>query len=299
MKRSGNNRQPRRFTMLFAMCAAAIAAIALMWTLYLLIFGRIGPSGAELLFRVDAGDVSQADARLIARDSARIIRIRLSDRRSLVRVTPDNRISVKLDDDPSEEELKSLQKRIESRGRLGLHLVNDFKSDLEVASAGREVTGCVPYVRINGRGLKRVDYPELAKLGLETEDWLGIGDNPRVALVETEPAIASESVDTGLIFPRRGSDGDGALIMGFTSAGSVEFGAMTEENIGRHLAFIVDDVIFAATMIVERLGALARIEPSADMDEEELKDLARILRSGEMPAVLRLEEIIRPEKPEE
>ena len=296
MERNGNTRQPRRFTMLFTMCAVAFAAIALMWTLYLLIFGRIGPSGAELLFRVDAGDVSQADARLIARDSARIIRIRMSDRRSLVRVMPDNRISVKLDDDPPEEELTSLQKRIESRGRLGLHLVNDFEPDLEIASAGQEVPGCVPYVRINGGGFKRADYSELGKLDLETEDWLGISDDPRVALVEIEPAIAPESVDPGLIFPRQGSDGDGALILGFTSAGSIELGDMTEENIGRHLAFIVDDVIYATPKIVERLGTVARLEPSAYMDEEEIKELARILRSGEMPAGLRLEEIIRPEE---
>lgn len=304
MERNGNIRQPRRFSMLITICAVALVAIALMWTLYLLKFGRIGPSGTEIIFSVNTGDQSREDARMTARETARIVRVRLSDKRSLVRVKPDNRISVTLDDEPSDEDVVSLQRRIENVGKIGFYLINSDEEDLQRASEGHQVPGHVPYIRSTGAKGQRIrffraEYAALTELNLEVDDWLGIGDEPRAALVETEPAVSGDSIDPTLVSVTKGQNNqEAALALGFTSSGSLKLGELTEKNIGRHMAFVIDDVIYTAPVIAARIGTIAVVEPSGGIDYQELEDLARILHSGEMPASLQLEEIVRPEKPE-
>lgn len=68
-----------------------------------------------------------------------------------------------------------------------------------------------------------------------------------------------------------------------TSRGGKVFGHITEKNVGRRMAIVLDDVVRSAPVIRERiLGGSAQI--SGSFTHEEAADLAIVLRVGALPA---------------
>jgi preprotein translocase subunit SecD len=74
--------------------------------------------------------------------------------------------------------------------------------------------------------------------------------------------------------------------VGFTlkPAGATAFGRATSENIGRHLAIVLDKSVQSAPRIESRISDAGRIHGS--FTQEEAQDLSLILRSGALPATL-------------
>lgn len=78
--------------------------------------------------------------------------------------------------------------------------------------------------------------------------------------------------------------------MSFTAAGTTKFADATEKNVGKQLAIVLDDVIYAAPNVKERIGGgNARIELNnrnyeAAMNEAKMISMA--LRAGALPAKL-------------
>jgi len=74
--------------------------------------------------------------------------------------------------------------------------------------------------------------------------------------------------------------------VGFTlkPAGATAFGRATGENIGRHLAIVLDKSVQSAPRIESRISDAGRIHGS--YTQEEAQDLSLILRSGALPATL-------------
>lgn len=71
--------------------------------------------------------------------------------------------------------------------------------------------------------------------------------------------------------------------MDFTSRGSRVFAKLTEDNVGKRMAIVLDGVVRSAPVIREKiLGGSAQI--SGDFTVEEAKDLAIVLRVGALPA---------------
>ena len=69
----------------------------------------------------------------------------------------------------------------------------------------------------------------------------------------------------------------------FTSRGSRIFGSLTEKNVGKRMAIVLDDVVRSAPVIREKiLGGSAQITGS--FTHEEATDLAIVLRVGALPA---------------
>lgn len=69
----------------------------------------------------------------------------------------------------------------------------------------------------------------------------------------------------------------------FTSKGGRVFAKLTEENVGKRMAIVLDDVVRSAPVIREKiLGGSAQI--SGSFSHEEAADLAIVLRVGALPA---------------
>jgi len=69
----------------------------------------------------------------------------------------------------------------------------------------------------------------------------------------------------------------------FTSWGAKEFERITAENVGKRLAIILDNTVYSAPVIREKIsGGRAVIE--GDFTLEEARDLAIVLRAGALPA---------------
>jgi preprotein translocase subunit SecD len=79
------------------------------------------------------------------------------------------------------------------------------------------------------------------------------------------------------------SPGNWQVAIEFTANGARIFGDITEQNVGRHLAIVLDGVLQSAPRINERIpGGRAVITGQFTVDEA--RDLAIVLRAGALPA---------------
>jgi preprotein translocase subunit SecD len=79
------------------------------------------------------------------------------------------------------------------------------------------------------------------------------------------------------------STGNWQVSIEFTATGTRIFGEVTEQNVGRHLAIILDGNLYSAPRINERIpGGRAVITGQFTVDEA--RDLAIVLRAGALPA---------------
>jgi preprotein translocase subunit SecD len=77
--------------------------------------------------------------------------------------------------------------------------------------------------------------------------------------------------------------GNWQVAIEFTPAGTKVFGDITEQNVGRHLAIILDGNLYSAPRINERIpGGRAVITGQFSVDDA--RDLAIVLRAGALPA---------------
>jgi preprotein translocase subunit SecD len=83
--------------------------------------------------------------------------------------------------------------------------------------------------------------------------------------------------------PDQASFGQYYVLMRLNSRGKRLFAKLTEENVGRALAIVLDDTIFSAPVIQEPIReGEARI--TGHFTPEEARDLAIVLREGALPA---------------
>jgi preprotein translocase subunit SecD len=83
------------------------------------------------------------------------------------------------------------------------------------------------------------------------------------------------------------SPGNWQVAIEFTSNGTRVFGEITEQNVGRHLAIILDGNLYSAPRINERIpGGRAVITGQFSVDDA--RDLAIVLRAGALPAPVKI-----------
>jgi protein-export membrane protein SecD len=79
------------------------------------------------------------------------------------------------------------------------------------------------------------------------------------------------------------------VLISFNSEGAKRFEKITGENVGKRLAIILDEKVFSAPVIREKIsGGVATIEGRFTI--EEAKELAAVLRAGALPAPVEFEE---------
>jgi preprotein translocase subunit SecD len=79
------------------------------------------------------------------------------------------------------------------------------------------------------------------------------------------------------------SAGNWQVSIEFTANGTRIFGEITEQNVGRHLAIILDGTVYSAPRINERIPG-GRAVITGQFTVNEARDLAIVLRAGALPA---------------
>jgi preprotein translocase subunit SecD len=81
--------------------------------------------------------------------------------------------------------------------------------------------------------------------------------------------------------------GEPYVAIEFNSEGATLFDKVTAENVGKRIAIILDNTVYSAPVVKERIsGGKASISGSFSMDEA--KDLAIVLRAGALPAPVKV-----------
>lgn len=108
-------------------------------------------------------------------------------------------------------------------------------------------------------------------------------------LIEEAVAMSGENIADAKVDFDSASLGQPYISLTFNSKGASEFGAITQKNVGRRLAIILDGEVLSAPTINEViLGGQAQLTGQFTYEEAALLGLA--LRSGALPAPMHVEE---------
>jgi preprotein translocase subunit SecD len=83
------------------------------------------------------------------------------------------------------------------------------------------------------------------------------------------------------------STGNWQVAIEFNATGTRIFGEVTEQNVGKHLAIILDGNVYSAPRINERIPG-GRAVITGQFTVEEARDLAIVLRAGALPAPVKI-----------
>jgi preprotein translocase subunit SecD len=105
-------------------------------------------------------------------------------------------------------------------------------------------------------------------------------------LVKKRALLTGDTIKTAKV--NFGNQAGGAYVsLSFDSRGAKVFDRVTAENVKRRLAIVLDDTIYSAPVIQERIsGGEAQI--TGNFTAEEASDLAIILRAGSLPAPVKV-----------
>lgn len=162
-------------------------------------------------------------------------------------------------------EIGAFKKRLTKLGKLEFRLAaTSDSSEYKAAANGEDVPGYYKHWIRKARDEKG-----------ETDDWY---------LVRNKIEITGEHI--ARVFPDS-KDVQAVVGFEFDQIGKTKFGKLTERNIGKPLAIILDDILYSAPVIRDRIPGKGIIE--GNFTQEEVNDLIAIMRAGSLPADLALE----------
>ncbi|GAX59766.1 preprotein translocase subunit D [Candidatus Scalindua japonica] len=165
----------------------------------------------------------------------------------------------------TQSDIESLKKRITRLGKLEFRLAAPpNSSEVSDAKAGKAVPGYYKHWIRKKKGEES-----------DTEDWF---------LVRNKIEITGEHLTR--VFPDR-KDISPVIGFEFDQAGRSKFGRLTERNIGKPLAIILDGTLYSAPIIRDRIPGKGIIE--GNFTQEEVNDMIAVMRAGSLPADLELE----------
>jgi len=114
-------------------------------------------------------------------------------------------------------------------------------------------------------------------------------DDKKPILLEDQPALQGEGIDNARVDIDSAGFNQPKIALKFNSKGKGKFARITRENVNRRLAIVLDGEVLSAPNINEPiLSGNAEISGRFTFDEASLLSLA--LRSGSLPAPMRIEE---------
>jgi protein-export membrane protein SecD/preprotein translocase SecF subunit len=163
-------------------------------------------------------------------------------------------------------EIDALKDRIVRLGKLEFRLAAAKGStEYQEAAKGKSVPGYYKHWAGKKRG----------EVGKEAEEWY---------LVRNKIEISGESL--ARVYPDR-KDIQPVVGFEFNMEGKAKFSTLTERNIGKPLAIILDGVLYSAPTIRERIPGRGIVE--GNFTQEEVNNLIAVMRAGSLPADLDLE----------
>ena len=170
-------------------------------------------------------------------------------------------------------QLPGLQDPERAKALIGRTALLEFKLVDESADAQAAVQGKVP------EGSELVYQRRVDKQSKE-ERRVPYVVHKRALLTGGELTRADVGADPN-------SAGNWQVAIEFTPNGTRVFGEITEQNVGRHLAIILDGNLYSAPRINERIpGGRAVITGQFSVDDA--RDLAIVLRAGALPAPVKI-----------
>jgi len=271
--------------------ALAAGSVAALWKLGIH-QGMDLKGGTELLYAIRSADPE------VTRNTIEVVRRRIDPTGkgvlgAEVLQRGRNRFMVRLPNMTLEEATR-IEQRITRSGRLLFCLVNADRDDCARALTGKPVRGYTPFIRADlirpelktrDRHL-RASYRQLPKLDLKPEDWLGVTKrgNPPAILVSNTPVITGDKLDVSAVNATLDARGNRAVAFAFKPEARRQFQWVTGRNVGKHLAIILDEVLYSAPVIESEIAGRGIIESPQGFQRKELQDLITTLRSGSLPA---------------
>lgn len=107
-------------------------------------------------------------------------------------------------------------------------------------------------------------------------------------LLESRTLMTGEYIADARVRPASSLEGPYVELI-LNSSGARLFEKITAENVKRHLAIVLDNRVYSAPVIQERIGG-GRASITGDFDFKEARDLAIVLRAGALPAPVEIVE---------
>ena len=116
----------------------------------------------------------------------------------------------------------------------------------------------------------------------------GSGAEKTAYVVESRTLMTGENIQDARVRPGQQLQGPSVELI-LSSKGARDFEKITSENVKRRLAIVLDNKVYSAPVIQERIGG-GRASITGSFTIEEARDLAIILRAGALPAPVEIAE---------
>jgi preprotein translocase subunit SecD len=116
----------------------------------------------------------------------------------------------------------------------------------------------------------------------------GVGSEKTPYLLEARTLMTGVDITDARVRPTSGLEGPYVELI-LNASGARLFERITAENVGRQLAIVLDNRVYSAPVIKERIGG-GRASITGSFDIKEARDLAIVLRAGALPAPVEIVE---------
>jgi len=283
-----NERLTRIYLKLVIILALVVAAGVALWQGKL----RLGldlRGGTELRYRIKEEGLTREERQNVVQRTIDVIRKRVDPQGNMeMEIRPEGRYRFYIQlPGMGAEEARRIENLIRRSGKLRFRLVNDDAEARARAMQGDPIPGHVPFVvaRRDAEGdpirWRIARYDELKNLsGRDAEEWMLVQRDP--------PSRDMDVTGDALEEVRKTTDRTGFPAVGFRfgGLGRAKFERLTEAHQGKRLAIILDQDLYSAPRIKERISGEGIIE--GRFTEQEVEDLLVILRAGRLPADIEL-----------
>ena len=235
--------------------------------------------GSELLYRVRYENLPPNQRTGVTQQTVDILEKRLNPqgtRELRIQQQGNHRILIQLPG-ANVAQTQRDKERIQKAGRLEFRLVDTEPGHIDAAKQGRRVAGVTPFVLTNP-AMERYDktsFSKLKEMDLSKAKWM---------LVDNKAPFTGK--DLARAHPGFGEMGP-VVRFEFKGRAKRRFARFTDENKGRQLAIVLDDVLYSAPVIRSRIYGPGEI--SGSFTQEEVNNLVITLRAGSLPADVEME----------
>jgi SecD/SecF fusion protein len=227
----------------------------------------------------------------------------------LIQTLGTNQVQIQL---PGQKDIQRARDLMTRTAKLGFHLVSGPDESLDII---RKVdafsnNGFVPFLESPSQNAGSIVEVETANYDIVkkvVDDAVAAGVVPEnltiafspapkdwqnstrreVYVMDREEKMSGKGIKSASPQTDTRSPGNWMIAFEFTGDASDEFARLTEENIGRQMAIVVDDNVVSAPNIKSRIFGSGVIEGQFSADES--KDLAIALNSGSLPVPVKEE----------
>ncbi|MEW6359890.1 MAG: protein translocase subunit SecD [Planctomycetota bacterium] len=272
-----------RFHLVTVLAWASISSSYFHWGIPL---GLDLKGGSELLYRVRYESLPPEERAGVTARTVSILERRLNPqgtRELRIQQQGAHRILIQLPGADVAETQRD-KDRIQRAGRLEFRLVDTDPNHIDAAKQGKRVAGVTPYVKGEKDRYYKASFADLKGKGLIFRGEPGAGENANARLIINRAHFTGKELASA--YPTR-EDVTPAVGFQFTGGAKRRFARFTEQNVHKHMAIVLDDVMYSDPVIKERIFGAGRI--SGSFTQEEVNNLVVVLRAGSLPADVELE----------